>query len=220
MFKWLALVAVVVLGGQVALAEGDLSVEASKEAPPADVLVEEIAAEIAPTGYKVVDGDKKLVCEIWLAKNWTLKPGFQPSLSILYPLEPGSLVGVLRFTRKGTDFRGQDIARGVYTLRYANQPEDGNHVGTFETRDFLVMLPAAADTSLKTLPDTDLFKVSAEAAGSTHPAIMPLLKAEEGKDAAVRHLADQEWWALHVLGTDAKGGKHPLDVIVQGKSAE
>jgi hypothetical protein len=213
---WTALAACLLIS-PAAWAEGEYTVEANKAAPPAEVAA--LAGELAAEGFKVLDGDK-VVAEIWPAKKWNVKADFEPTLSILYPLKSGSLVGVLRFPRKGADFRGQDIAKGVYTLRYANQPEDGNHVGTFETRDFLVMLPAKADPGDKPLADADLFKLSAEAAGSTHPAIMPLLKPEGEEAPALRHIEDKEWWALTISGSDAAGGKQLLEVVVAGKAAE
>ena len=71
-----------------------------KEAPPAE-LSEEIATQIAPSGWKVMQGEKRVVCEIWPAKAWAAKADFEPSDTVLVPLQPGSLVGVLRFTAQG-----------------------------------------------------------------------------------------------------------------------
>ena len=153
--------------------------------------------------------------------NGTPRQDFTPTDAILYPLKVGSLVGVIRFPRKGADFRDQEIASGIYTLRYGNQPVDGNHVGTFPTRDFLLMLPASADMSPAPIAEADLFKTSAQAAGSTHPAIMPLVKAEDaGELPALRHLEEQDWWTVQFGGKDAKGGKLALELIVSGKAAE
>jgi hypothetical protein len=126
-------------------------------------------------------------------------------------------VAAINFPRKAADFRGQDIGRGTYTLRYGQQPVDGNHVGTFDTRDFLLMLPAAADRDPATLPGTDFFATSAEAAETTHPAIMPLLKPSEGEAPAMHHIEANEWWAARLPGN---GGKLPLELIVVGKAAE
>jgi hypothetical protein len=187
--------------------------------PPADVSPE-IVARLSGSGYKVIEGAKRVVCEIWPAKSWAVKAGFQPSDTVIYPLEPGSLVGVLRFARKGADFRGQDIPSGVYTMRYANQPVDGNHVGTFPTRDFLLLLPASTDESAAPLAEKDLFAASAKSAESTHPAIMPLIKSEQPAGGTIRHLEEQDWWTLTVPGQDAKGSKLALEVIVVGKAAE
>ena len=85
----------------------------------------------------------------------------------------GQLIGALRVPEGTTftDFRGQEIKPGVYTLRYGQQPQDGNHIGTSELADFLLALPAEADTELKPIADADaLSQKSAEAAGSTYSA--------------------------------------------------
>ncbi len=219
MGKWITVLVVgLLMTPGLALAD-EYRVEATKDAPPAE-LAAGISSQLAPTGYKVMQGEKRIVCEIWVAKAWPTKADFQPSDSVLYPVEPGSLVGALRFARKGADFRGQEIPAGVYTLRYANQPVDGNHVGTFATRDFLVMSPATADQSPAPVADENLFKTSAQSAESTHPAIIPLIKPAEGDAPAMRQLEENEWWAVRLPGKDAKGGKLALELIVVGKAAE
>ena len=220
MTRWLAALAALVILAPAALAADGFKVRKLEDGPPADELSPEVVAKLSPTGHKVLDAAGKTVCEIWLAKQLSVKPGFEPTLTILYPLESGSLVGALHFPRKGADFRGQDIGQGVYTLRYGNQPVDGNHVGTFETRDFLLMLPAASDRDPKTLADKEFFATSAEAAGSTHPAIMPMLKPGEGDAPAMRHVEEMEWWVLRLAGSDAKGDKQVLEMVVSGKAAE
>ncbi len=217
MTKWLAAVAAMMLWGQLALAADAYRIEKLDDGPPADDLAADMVAKLDPSGYKIIGEDGKAVVEIWLAKELATKPDFEPTLSVLYPLEPGSLVGALKFPRKGADFRGQEIARGTYTLRYGQQPVDGNHIGTFDTRDFLLMLPAEADTDPATKPGTDFFATSAEAAESTHPAIMPLLKPAEGKAPAMRHIEEPEWWAARLPGN---GGKLPIEVIVVGTADE
>ncbi|MGD9720641.1 MAG: hypothetical protein AB7O59_16440 [Pirellulales bacterium] len=217
--KWLLVPALLLmLLPAVALAQ-DYKVEAFEGAPP-DGLAPEIAEKISASGLRVSDGDR-VVCEIWPAKELQVNADFTPSATVLYPLKSGSLVGALRFPRKGADFRGQDIKRGLYTLRYANQPVDGNHVGTFDTRDFLVMVPAAVDKAPDATGDTELFPESAESAGSTHPAIMPLVKPDSGGELpALRHLEEQEWYTLRFGGKDSSGKQQVLEVVVVGKAAE
>ncbi len=122
--------------------------------------------------------------------------------------------------RKGSDFRDQDIGSGVYTLRYANQPVDGNHVGTFDTRDFLLMVPAKEDKSAGPIAQEALFKESADSAESSHPAIMPMLKPAGEESPALRHVEERGWWALRMAGKDTSGKKQVVEVIVVGKAAE
>ena len=220
MTKWLAAICAVLILGPPALAADEFKVEKLQDGPPADVLSAEVVAKLSPTGHKVVDERGKTVCEIWLTRQLDVNPDFEPMPTILYPLQSGSLAGALHFPRKGSDFRGQEIPSGVYTLRYSNQPEDGNHIGTFETRDFLLMLPAAADRDPKTLAGDDFFVTSAEAAESTHPAIIPLLKPGGGDAPAVYHIEEMEWWVLRLPASDAQGGKQTLELVVEGTAEE
>ena len=220
MTRWLAAFAAILMLGHAALAADELTVEKLADGPPADELSAEVVARLSRSGFKVLDARGRTVCEIWLAGQLAVNPDFEPTLTIIYPLESGSLAGALHFPRKGSDFRGQEIPSGVYTLRYGNQPEDGNHIGTFETRDFLLMLPAAADRDPKTLEGDDFFGTSAEAAESTHPAIIPLLKPGGGDAPAVHHIEDMEWWVLRLSGSDGKGGKQALELVVAGTAEE
>ena len=102
----------------------DYRVEKLAEAAPTDDLSDELAATLADEGFRVVRGSNRTVCEIWPCKEWMVKPGFKPTSELLYPFKPGQLLGVLRFKRRGSDFREQQISRGVYTLRFGMQPVD------------------------------------------------------------------------------------------------
>jgi hypothetical protein len=219
MARWLAMSAALVLLATTSGLAADYRVEPTKDESPAGELSADIVAQLSPTaGFKVMQGEKRTVCEIWPAKKWSLRSDFKPSDTILFPLTSGSLVGAIRFGRKAADFRGQDIAAGVYTLRYANQPVDGNHVGTFPTRDFLLALPAADDQSAAPIAEMDLFKLSAKTTESTHPAIVPLVKPEALEPLpGMRHFEEQDWWAARFSDTDAKV---VLELIVVGKAAE
>jgi hypothetical protein len=218
--KWLARPALLLLMISGAVVAEEYRVE-TFEAPLPDELAPEVAAQLSTQGFKVVEGESRTICEIWPAKQWELAEGFSPTPMVQYGLKPGSLVGALRFGRKGSDFRGQEIARGAYTLRYANQPVDGNHVGTFATRDFLLMVPAADDASPEATVEEDLLTESAESAGSTHPAIMPLVKADgAGERPAMRHLEEQDWWTVRFAGQGAGGQKVVLELIVVGMAEE
>lgn len=190
--------------------------------PPAG-LPEKIAAAIEKTGY-VVEGESGPVVRIWLAKQIPLKPDFSPTLAVKYPLAPGQFVGVLQVTGKTTftDFRGQEIGEGLYTLRYGQQPMDGNHIGTSELRDFLLALPVKIDGEPAPIKIEDtLHTQSAKAAGSTHPAIYSLLPAEKTDKAKLTHDEDKDFWILSVTAEGRAGEKAvklPLRIVVIGLS--
>jgi hypothetical protein len=200
-------------------------IEALSEAPPSDGVSKEILDQLQTKGIKVVSGGSRTLCEIWPAKKWSVQPGFKATEQVLYPFQSGELIGLVRYRVKGGDFREQEIARGVYTLRYGQQPVDGNHVGTSPTRDFLLLVPADKDKSVKPLDEKALFSASAEAAGSKHPAILCLRKApEDAKDLpAIIHEESHDWWCLRLTGKGEAGGKTvetPIDFVIVGHAEE
>ena len=186
-------------------------------------LSKEIAAVVDPKGHRVVS-DKGPIWSVWLVKEVPTKGDFKPTLSVKYPLVPGELIGVLQVEakKKFTDFRGQEIKPGVYTLRYGQQPEDGNHVGTSDLADFLLGIPAATDSDPKPISGfASLSKKSAKTAGSTHPAIFSLLPVDKPIEQPIlTHNAAKEHTMLSVVLAAKGGSKVPLRLIVIGKSGE
>ena len=183
----------------------------------------EIAALVDPQGQTVV-GKDGAVCSVWMVKEVPTKANFKPTLNVKYPFAPGELIGVLQVQakKKYTDFRGQEIKPGVFTLRYGQQPEDGNHVGTSDLSDFLLAIPTAVDTDPKPIgPFKTLAERSAKTAGSTHPAIFSLLPGEKPVEKpTLTHDGDKDHTMLSVV-LPAKGGtKIALRLVVIGKSGE
>jgi len=158
-----------------------------------------VSATLSSKGH-LVEGPDGPICEIWLVKELVLKAGFRPSLSVKYPFTPGQLIGALRVSpgSQFSDFRGQEIPPGAYTLRYGQQPEDGNHIGTSDLADFLLVLPAAGDTGTTAITDVDdLSERSAESADATHPAILSLLPIKtHPKKPTLTHNEDDDFWIL------------------------
>ena len=217
-------VAGMLLSAAMAIA-ADHRVEPLKEGPPADALAKEIAAGLSPIGMKVIRGTSRTVCEIWVNRQWPVADGFKPAGEALYPLSPGQLIGVVRYTNKGSDFRDQDIAKGVYTLRYARQPVDGDHVGTSPTIDFLLLVRAADDKSAKPMPYKELTKLSIAASGGSHPALLSMQKVtgEADKLPSIRHNDEKDWWIVR-FASGAKAGEQtrrlPVDLVISGVAAE
>ncbi len=205
-------------------ATAEVQISQHDQAPPADALSEAVIVRLQKTGYKVTDGDK-VICEFWLCETWTCKPGFKPSTTILYPIQPGSLVGALRFPSGGSDFRQQQLEAGVYTMRHAHQPQDGNHIGTSDTLDFILLCKAEDDQEVAALEATELVDRSSMAAGSTHPAMIALRPAVEKveKLPAVRHDEANDWTSVRVAGTSVAGDQKSelqLEFVIVGYAAE
>ena len=163
------------------------------------------------------------VAEIWPAKAWSLRENFTPSNTELYPLQVGALFGVIRYAGNGEDFRGREIPPGVYTLRYGLQPVDGNHLGTSETRDFLLLLPAKEDTNPQPMAEADMFELSPKVTATTHPTMLSLLKAdgEVASLPAVRHNDAADLWSVRFAGrSQGKPAELVVEVVVVGHFPE
>jgi hypothetical protein len=154
-----------------------------------------------------------------------VKADFTATDEVLYPFEPGQLLGVVKYARRGGDFRDQEINRGVYTLRYAQQPVDGNHVGTSPTRDFLLLLKAEDDQSPAAIDVKKLYEESAKAAESTHPCLllMPRIAGEVTDQPSLAVNDEKEWVTIRLPGKAAAGDKQSLqaiEVVVVGHADE
>ena len=105
---------------------------------------------------------------------------------------------------------------------WASLSANGNHVGTSATRDFLLLIKAEADTSPEVIEAEALQAVSAEAAGSSHPAMLSLKKVDNNAQVpAVRMLEGTDWWALRMAGLAGETDKSlPVDLIVVGHAEE
>src|SRR5437879_11093956 len=70
-------------------------------------------------GYRVLLDDNSPACELWLRKNVPAQPKKDSQDVIYTQLAESTFVVLLRFPKTGSDFRGQAIPAGYYTLRSA-----------------------------------------------------------------------------------------------------
>jgi hypothetical protein len=194
------------------LAAEEFRVESLQQPAPTESLAEAIADSLQATGIRVV-GDGSTVCEIWPCKSWSVQAEFTPTPAVLYPFQPGELIGVLHFPRRGRDFRDQRMRSGLYTLRYAQQPIDGNHVGTSVTRDFLLLTKADEDTSLAAMDVETLTETSTAAARSSHPAMISLKNAVPSGAGEIQHDAQNDWWIANLKG-NAQAGDEQRELVI------
>jgi hypothetical protein len=164
-------------------------------------------------GSRITIGDGPY-CDIWLRAG--IPAGKSDALGAVYTTMGESvLVGVISFDRATTDFRGQAVKPGTYTLRYAVHPADGNHLGISPIRDFLALVPVAMDQNPDAQPKfEELMKMSAKVAGTNHPGVVSLVQAEGGSAPKL----DQE--GSHVIFSakikTQSGGDLPIAFVVKG----
>ncbi len=174
--------------------------------PPPSDLAPAIAQALQADGAKITNNGKAY-CELWFRKQ---KPsGGTKEEGATMSLPPGAVLGVIRFDGLGSDRRGQGIKAGVYILRYALIPVNGDHQGVAPQRDFLVLSPASTDKDLSSTPAFDaLMEMSRKASGTPHPAVLSFSKA----DADTLGLTQQgEDWVLQT-----KLGDTTIAIIVVG----
>ena len=137
-------------------------------------------------GARLLDANGKALFEIWLRLPMVTKVSAYTPSDVLYgTLEKGAWLGVLHCPSGGTDFRGQAIPSGYYSMRYQHIRQDGNHMGVSLYRDFALLVPALADTNINTpLSFAEAVKLSARVSGTNHPAILSLATPSEGKTSA------------------------------------
>lgn len=128
-------------------------------------------------------------------------------------LKVGTLVGVVRISDEWTDYKGNRIEPGVFTLRYGNRPEDGNHMGVSVHLDFVLLVPVAEDPALEVdWAQADLNLMSFAATGIGHPAVMSLAPNWAGDTEPVIFEDDAEGWALSYTWDDLT-----LGFVVEGE---
>ncbi|MGH9822131.1 MAG: hypothetical protein ACREDR_02570 [Blastocatellia bacterium] len=180
-----------------------------------------IKGALEATGYKVSLGNGTEVCQIWFRKALAEHPQTDDQGAFFTQLGASSLIGVIRFPGKTTDYRGQVIQAGAYTLRYALNPADGNHLGIAQGRDFLLMSPVAADKDADAqFKFEDLVKMSAQSAGTKHPAGLSLNTAEGQKTFPAALEDDSDHTVLAVKLKTASGKEIPVELIVRGRAQQ
>src|SRR5262249_16733660 len=165
--------------------------EPLNEAPPKE-LAAPIQAALSQTGIRVT-GPSGSVCDLWLGKAVPGNPKAPQTLGVIFPqLAQGTLVGAIRLPNAVKDYRKQLIKAGVYTLRYALLPDNGNHMGVAPQRDFVLASPAAADQGTAALTFDQTVALSRKATGSNHPSVWSLAPPEDHPKSlpSVFHLDD------------------------------
>jgi hypothetical protein len=166
-------------------AEPKLSAKVEKVAAP-EALAEPVRKLLDEQALVVRDGDTE-VMTVWFRTEIPAKATEeQVKNGLTYREIPeGTLVGAVRFPAKFTDFRKQEIAAGVYTLRFAVQPDIGDHTGTAPHPEFCLMCRAEDDKKAEPVEKKKLIEVSSLVNEGRHPAVL-LLWPNNGSDAGAK----------------------------------
>lgn len=191
-----------------------------KGVPVSNAIPAPLKAAVQNEGLRVLNESGAAYEEIWLRKDLAAEAK-EPSGDIAYPGIPeGSFLGIWRYVAAGNDFRGQAMKPGFYSMRQAIMPADGNHMGAWPYRDFILLIPAEADKNPSAnLKYEDAVSLSRKATGTNHPGVYPVQLPENVTDATLAR-SEQGQGVLKVKLPTKSGGAIPFAFIVIGRGGE
>ncbi len=187
--------------------------------PPPQDLSPAVRDVLASEALRVT-GSNGVQCDLWLRQAVPVAAGAKQDQEIAFwQIAEGTLIGAIRFPDNVLDYRGQPIRAGVYTLRYALIPEDGNHMGAAPPqRDFLLLGPAAEDTSPSAFTRDETLDMSRKVTHTRHPTVWSLApsKANAAALPGMTHQDDPDCWSLNFSLVFEGSRVTPAALVVYG----
>jgi hypothetical protein len=154
----------------------DLALKVVDKEPPKEIDAS-IRGRLQSKAVELLDGDKP-VFEFWFSAEVPLQSKPVSVSKALDAIRQTTLLGAVRVSSNQRDYRDDDLSAGVYTMRFALQPQDGNHLGTSEFPYFAALTPAKIDTKPDGIADyKSLVKASSKETSTDHPVILSLRPA-------------------------------------------
>ena len=180
---------------------------------------EQVRQTLEAKGYRLTLDDPKPCCELWLRAKVPAQAS--KSTELVYPqFSESELLGVVHYPQSATDFRGNPIPAGFYTLRYELLPNDGNHLGVAPNRDFALLIPAQSDADPNaTFKFQQLVDLSAKTAGTKHPSPLSLSPVDKPSSGTVIR-DDQDHWIFSASLKPTSGEELPFAIIVKGTAQQ
>jgi len=194
-------------------------VESAADAAPSE-LSAAVRDTLSPQALRV-SGPGGVVCEIWVRKAVPGQAATQ-NLGVIYTqLQEGTLVAAIRFPSDLKDYRRQNVKAGVYTLRYALSPVNGNHQGVAPQRDFLLAIPAAVDQDPANVTAAQTIELSKKSTSTNHASVWSLMPGDgaAGAAPAITHDSDADLWIAQ-FGVAVAGTPVRMGLVVAGFGPE
>src|SRR5215210_4166405 len=142
----------------------ELKLKTSETSPPKEV-DPSIQKLLQANAVQLLDGEQPAF-QFWLVKEL-------PNVKALETIKPATLLGVAAVSKPQRDYRDDEIAPGVYTMRFTLQPQDGNHLGSADFVTFAVLTPAKIDGKPDGISDyKTLVKASSKETTTDHPVVL------------------------------------------------
>ena len=171
-----------------------------------------------PDGWRVLLDDGAF-CEIWLRKSVPVATTKRSEEPMFPQLAPSTLLGIVNFLKNSTDYKGDPIKPGFYTLRYELLPADGNHLGVAPNPDFVLTMPPASDADPNAqLKFAEMVSLSGKATGSQHPGPLSLVQPDKTVPGISKD--DQDHWVFSANVTLTSGEKLAIGLVVKGTAPQ
>ncbi len=182
------------------------SIKVADKAEAPKEVAEAIRKGLADRRVQWLDAKGEVLGEVWLSKDVPVKATeAQIKNGLTYAEVPESTVlGVIRFPKQITDYRKQKIPAGIYTMRLANQPMDGDHMGTAPYSEFVLLSPVAEDKKPDPIEAKKLQEMSGKTTGG-HPGVLLLFPGKGAAAMPKLEKKEENHWIL-LLQLDAKSG--------------
>ena len=199
----------------IALQAADLK---TSDAPPPKEIDAAIQKLLQPKAIQPSDGG----FQFWLVKELPLQSKPAATAKALEAVKQATLLGVVSVAKAQRDYRDDEIAAGTYTMRFALQPQDGNHLGSAEFTYFAVLTPAKLDTKPDGITDyKSLVKASSKETSTDHPMILSLRPAssDTGESPALAEPAPEHKSVRVKVPATAGSEKTsiPFEIVYEGK---
>jgi hypothetical protein len=204
------------------LLAADLTLKVPDKGPPNE-LGATIREQLQSKSVQLLEGDT-VAAEFWLSAAIPLQSKPASLDKALGAVKQATLLGAISVAKGRRDYRDDDIAAGVYTMRFALQPQDGNHLGTSEFDYFAVLTPAKVDDKLDGIADYKaLVKASRQETSTDHPVIISLRPAssEQGEfpslnEPAPEHKSVRLKVPARIAGSEEKASL-VFELVYEGK---
>lgn len=206
------------LGSQtVCFADSEYALRVEDKVPP-EKLDAEIREKLAPRSYQISDAEG-VFFEFWFVPGLEVSAISEKTQDTLENVAEIALLGALFVHREERyDFREDPIDPGVYVLRMALQPQNGDHMGTAPYDTFAILVPYAKDGELKEFEDHEtMVELASEDTVAEHPPILSLqpMANGDGEFPRLGREAEHEWEYM-CLKFPARAGDQsvPLPVLL------
>src|SRR5262249_51271170 len=180
-------------------------------------VAEAVRGALESKGVRVINDNGKAVCEVWFGKEIQAIKNDVPGASF-GQIPEGAFIGVINFPTNTSDFRGQGIKAGFYTMRFGLILQDGNHLCVSPARDFFLLCPVSEDKDPNAqLKTEDMVKLSRNASGTGHPTVWFVGQATSDKELP-KVIKNEHGHVILETKITTKSGPLAIGMIVVGQT--